>query len=350
MTKHVQVEAGGAVQVSLKSKSFLLFVPDADKPIEGDRAGSQADSHPGVIEPVSGEAETGLEKSQAQPTGVQHLALAGTGGLDPVQGHGTFPAVITGKIEKPHREQGNRTERVDEHQTSHRDLTADITTWESSTATGSSDFAGAVFDPTWNPTWNPTWGQRKPSRLRFDDYNLSVEFALRDFRPQEFEALWRIDQQCFAPGISYSRLELATYLQRPGAFALVVDALEVSASSVRTGISNQDQSSAAIVGFIVAEAASRGTGHIVTIDVLPNARGVGVGSRLLQVAEERLRAAHCDAVILETAVDNRAALSFYKRHNYTVIKTLARYYSNGVDALALKKDLLSPPPPAKLPQ
>ncbi len=60
------------------------------------------------------------------------------------------------------------------------------------------------------------------------DYNESVEFALRDFRHDEFETLWRIDQQCFAPGISYSRLELATYLQRPGAFALVADGSEVS--------------------------------------------------------------------------------------------------------------------------
>ena len=43
----------------------------------------------------------------------------------------------------------------------------------------------------------------RSTRLR--DYNQSVEFALRDFRHEEFEALWRIDQQCFAPGISYSR-------------------------------------------------------------------------------------------------------------------------------------------------
>ena len=54
--------------------------------------------------------------------------------------------------------------------------------------------------------------------------------------------------------------------------------------------------------------------------------------------------------MLETAVDNRAALSFYKKHDYDVVKTILRYYSDGVDALVLKKDLLSPPRPAKLPQ
>lgn len=175
-----------------------------------------------------------------------------------------------------------------------------------------------------------------------------MEFALRDFRAEEFETLWRIDQQCFAPGISYSRLELAAYLQRPGAFALVAQGSDSPAGG-GSGTSNQGQSSSGALGFIVAEAGSRGTGHIITIDVLPRARRAGVGSELLKAAEERLRAAHCQSVILETAMDNQTALSFYKRRHYTVLKTLRRYYSNGVDALVLKKDLLSSPQPAKLP-
>jgi ribosomal-protein-alanine N-acetyltransferase len=189
-----------------------------------------------------------------------------------------------------------------------------------------------------------------PGRHRLRGYNESVEFALRDFRQEEFETLWRIDQQCFAPGISYSRLELATYLQRPGAFALVADGSQVTDTGGLTGPSKPGQSSAAIVGFIVAEAGSRGSGHIITIDVLPQARGSGIGSQLLRAAEGRLWDARCQSVILETAVDNKAAISFYKRHHYSVIKTLPGYYSNGVDAFVLKKDLLSPPGTAKLPQ
>lgn len=175
-----------------------------------------------------------------------------------------------------------------------------------------------------------------------------MEFALRDYRAEEFETLWRIDQQCFAPGIAYSRLELATYLLRPAAFVLVAEGCGGQAVG-GNGTSNQGPSSSETLGFIVAEAGSRGTGHIITIDVVPGARKAGVGSQLLQTAEERLRAARCQSVILETAVDNKTALSFYKRHHYTVVKTRRKYYSNGVDALILKKDLLSSPEPAKLP-
>ena len=76
------------------------------------------------------------------------------------------------------------------------------------------------------------------------------------------------------------------------------------------GPSSQGRPAAMPVGFIVAETGSRGTGHIITIDVLPSARGAGVGSQLLRAAEERLRALHCQSVILETAVDNKPALVF----------------------------------------
>jgi ribosomal-protein-alanine N-acetyltransferase len=93
-------------------------------------------------------------------------------------------------------------------------------------------------------------------------------------------------------------------------------------------------------GFIVAEADGRGTGHVITIDVTARSRRSGVGSLLLRAAEERLRLVRCSTVELETAVDNVSALSFYKRHGYSVTRTFPRYYSNGVDALVLEKDLL----------
>jgi ribosomal-protein-alanine N-acetyltransferase len=145
--------------------------------------------------------------------------------------------------------------------------------------------------------------------------------VIRDFKPEDFETLWRLDQECFAPGIAYSKQELRAYIRHRVAFTLVA----------------VDPAYGKTQGVIVAHAGA--TRHIVTIDVSQKARRAGLGSTLLRSAEERLRGAGSQAVGQETAVDNLTALSFYKRHGYMVIRTWPHYYSNGVDALVLKKAL-----------
>ena len=148
-----------------------------------------------------------------------------------------------------------------------------------------------------------------------------MAFVIRDFQPEDFETLWRMDQECFPPGISYSKQELKAYIRRRGSFTLVARAVDENNP----------------LGFIVVHDGSRG--HVITIDVDAKARRAGVGSSLLRAAEDRLRASRCRTVQLETAVDNLSALSFYKRHGYNVLRTWPRYYSNGVDALVMRKDL-----------
>ncbi len=81
------------------------------------------------------------------------------------------------------------------------------------------------------------------------------------------------------------------------------------------------------------------SGHIITIDVIEAARRLGVGSALLAAAEERLREKGAVAVELETAVNNEAAIRFYKKKGYFVEGTLHGYYSNGLDALVMEKRL-----------
>jgi ribosomal-protein-alanine N-acetyltransferase len=160
-------------------------------------------------------------------------------------------------------------------------------------------------------------------------YNVAVEISLRDFWEADFETLWRIDQACFAPGIAYSRRELMSYVRLSQSTTLVAEA---TSGAVKTP---------EIVGYVIAHTGPKSTGHIITIDVLPSAQRLGVGSKLLSGAETRLLDKKCTISYLETAVDNLPALVFYKRHNYFLLKTLPRYYSNGVDAFVLQKDLLS---------
>src|SRR5438445_1897902 len=109
--------------------------------------------------------------------------------------------------------------------------------------------------------------------LPLSRYNGRVLFRIRQFEKADFDTLWRIDQACFAPQLAYSRPELAFYMRRPGSFTLVAEAEGVPGN--RT------------LGFIVAET-RRKSGHIITIDVVAEARRAGVGSALLRAAEDQL--------------------------------------------------------------
>ena len=99
-----------------------------------------------------------------------------------------------------------------------------------------------------------------------------------------------------------------------------------------------------IMGFIIADRfrprrASRSVGKIITIDVAPPAQHSGMGTLLMSSAESELKRVGCDYVSLEVAVDNEPALRFYKKHGYSVLKVLPRYYLDSIDGLLMGKKL-----------
>src|SRR5581483_6496769 len=99
----------------------------------------------------------------------------------------------------------------------------------------------------------------------------SVHVSLRDYRRSDFEALWKLDQVCFEEGISYSKVELAHYIDLKNAFTVIAEA----------ELHEGDTHDTALCGFIVAHRRRGGYGHILTIDVDPYFRRHGVGTRLL---------------------------------------------------------------------
>jgi ribosomal-protein-alanine N-acetyltransferase len=80
-------------------------------------------------------------------------------------------------------------------------------------------------------------------------------------------------------------------------------------------------------------------GRIITIDVAPAIQHSGLGTLLMSTAEAALQKAGCDYVSLEVAVDNESALKFYKKHGYSVLKILPRYYLDSIDGLQMGKKL-----------
>ena len=143
---------------------------------------------------------------------------------------------------------------------------------------------------------------------------------LRAYQPDDFDALYKLDQSCFPRGIAYSKTTLRYYLALSSAQCL----LSVEAAD--------------IAGFILSER-DGALAHIITLDVAEAHRRGGVGSLLLKAAEDKLAAQGVRMVFLETAVNNHAAVNFWSRHGYVKEGILKRYYLNRIDGYEMRKIL-----------
>ena len=151
-------------------------------------------------------------------------------------------------------------------------------------------------------------------------------FRLRPFRPEDLPQLVALDRRCFAPDVAYDTLEMFYHLSGPRSFALLAVSCENTPPP--------------LLGFVIGAAGSRGRpGQIVTIDVAPEARRRGVGTRLLEAAEELLARKRTAEVRLQVAVDNDGAQTFYREHGYRSLGIHPHYYPDGTDALEMMKKL-----------
>ena len=144
---------------------------------------------------------------------------------------------------------------------------------------------------------------------------------LRDFRSEDLETLYGIDQACFAPGISYSRQALSEFIGNRRS---------------RTWVAEEK---GAVVGFLIAERQAHKAAHIVTIDVVESWRRQSVGSLLMDAAENWAREQKLVLVYLEAAENNVPARGFYEARGYRKVDQVPNYYSDGASALIMLKSL-----------
>ena len=144
---------------------------------------------------------------------------------------------------------------------------------------------------------------------------------LRDYGRADFQSLWQLDQECFPPGIAYSRSELRGFLAAKTAETIVVEC------------------DGRIVAFVLGWRQGRTEGHVITLDVTTSARRQGLGRRLMAELEGRLRAAGVKRVQLEAAVTNTLAIRFYERLGYRKVAELRGYYGPGLHAWRMQKTL-----------
>ncbi len=142
---------------------------------------------------------------------------------------------------------------------------------------------------------------------------------LRSHRVSDLDALYRIDQECFPPGISYSREELAGFIRH---------------RSSKTWVAEEEGE---IAGFLVAGREAARVGHVITIDIIPKWRRRGIGSALMEVAEAWSRRSGAKLLYLETGETNRVAQRFYQARGYEQVDRIENYYGQGAPAWVMMK-------------
>ncbi|MGQ0698857.1 MAG: GNAT family N-acetyltransferase [Panacagrimonas sp.] len=79
--------------------------------------------------------------------------------------------------------------------------------------------------------------------------------------------------------------------------------------------------------------------RIYSVIVDPDARGLGLGHRLVEAAERSARKLGLQRIALEVRADNLAARKLYASRGYRIEREMAGYYDDGADGLRLGKAL-----------
>jgi len=141
---------------------------------------------------------------------------------------------------------------------------------------------------------------------------------IRKFRADDLDILYRIDKACFAEDIAFSRAELEFSLNHPQSIACVAE-----------GVGR-------ILGFALARIENPFYAHILTLDIVPEARRCGIGTSLMEELHGKLRKAGIGAAILEVAVGNIPARCLYEKMKYRYLGTLSGYYRGREDAYRME--------------
>ncbi|OJW24136.1 MAG: hypothetical protein BGO51_07115 [Rhodospirillales bacterium 69-11] len=139
--------------------------------------------------------------------------------------------------------------------------------------------------------------------------------GLRAATAHDAEALAEIHAAAFGPD-AWSEVVFAAQFAIPGVFGLLH----------------------AADGLVLARVAADES-EILTLGVVPSARGRGIGADLLRRAGEIAAGAGATCMYLEVAVGNAAARRLYARAGFEEVGRRPGYYSDQQDALVLRAPL-----------
>jgi [ribosomal protein S18]-alanine N-acetyltransferase len=152
---------------------------------------------------------------------------------------------------------------------------------------------------------------------------------VRRYRPEDLDAIYRLDVACFAPQFRFSR----------GLMRQVV-----TARSSVTLLACQPKADGGedLLGFCAWNLRRTGKtlqAYLATLDVRPSDQRRGIGRLLMHTAEETLTAQGCSVIYLHVYVENDAACALYASLGYSRVRREADFYGAGTDAWLYVKEL-----------
>ena len=147
----------------------------------------------------------------------------------------------------------------------------------------------------------------------------------RLYEPEDFAALYAIEEVCFKPPHRFSREYMRQLIRQADAATWIVDD---EGRMCGFGIVEWDREGGDVVAYVQ------------TLEVLPEVRGQGVGGELLQLMERSARDAGSEAIWLHVDAENAAAVRVYERSGYGLSGREEDYYGRGRAGLVFAKALV----------
>ena len=160
---------------------------------------------------------------------------------------------------------------------------------------------------------------------------MSMEVKLREFREGDLEAIFRLDEACFAADFRFDRESMRQFVTRKGAIVVLAVATEGS------GCEGE------VAGFVIVHLEGRRRmvrGYVVTVDTADGWRRRGVGARLMDAAEMAVRKSGAAVMDLHVYTENDGAIKFYEGRGYVRAGMVKRFYGTaGLPAFTYRKVL-----------
>jgi ribosomal protein S18 acetylase RimI-like enzyme len=152
-----------------------------------------------------------------------------------------------------------------------------------------------------------------------------AEVELRRYRTSDLQAIVQLDELCFSEEFRFDWRTMREFAETRESMTLIAEDRE-----------------GRLVGFVIVRlqgVATERYGYVVTLDVSPENRRCGVGDRLMNEVEGRVRLAGAAWMGLHVSAKNDGAIRFYERRGYQRVGIKTDFYGRTLDAWVYRKNL-----------